>query len=57
MNTFGNIVWILLGGLITALMYFLVGLVFCVTIVGIPFGLQHFKLAGYALFPFGKEIS
>ena len=46
-----NLLWAILGGgLLTALQYLLAGLVCCVTIVGIPFGLQCFKLAGLALF-------
>ena len=56
MKFLGNLIWILLGGLITALMYWFVGLIMCITIIGIPFGKQHFKLAGLALNPFGKEI-
>lgn len=53
-----NILWAILGGgFITALEYLLAGLVCCLTIVGIPFGLQCFKLAGLALFPFGKDFS
>lgn len=56
MKFIGNILWLILGGLIVALYYFLVGLLFCVTIIGIPFGLQLIKLAGFALWPFGHEI-
>lgn len=52
-----NLLWALLGGgLLTALEYVLAGVVLCLTIVGIPFGLQCFKLAGLALFPFGKDF-
>ena len=51
-----NILWIVFGGIEMALSHALLGLIFCVTIVGIPFGLQHFKLALLALLPFGKEI-
>jgi uncharacterized membrane protein YccF (DUF307 family) len=52
-----NILWAVLGGgLITALEYALAGLVCCITVVGIPFGMQCFKIAGLALFPFGKEF-
>lgn len=51
-----NILWAIFGGgVILALEYALVGLVCCVTIIGIPFGMQCFKLAGLALFPFGKD--
>ena len=56
MKFLGNILWLLLGGLIIAVYYFFVGLLFCITIIGIPFGLQHFKLAAIALAPFGKQI-
>jgi uncharacterized membrane protein YccF (DUF307 family) len=53
-----NILWIVLGGgLLLWLEYVIVGLVLCLTIVGIPFGVQCFKIAGLALLPFGKEIS
>jgi uncharacterized membrane protein YccF (DUF307 family) len=52
-----NILWIVLGGgLLLWLEYVLVGLVLCLTIVGIPFGVQCFKIAGLALLPFGKDI-
>jgi len=52
-----NILWAILGGgLVTALEYAIGGLILCCTIVGIPFGVQCFKLAGLALFPFGKDI-
>lgn len=52
-----NLLWALLGGgLLTALEYVLAGVVLCLTIVGIPFGVQCFKLAGLALFPFGKDF-
>jgi uncharacterized membrane protein YccF (DUF307 family) len=51
-----NILWAIFGGgIVLALEYALAGLVCCVTIVGIPFGMQCFKLAGLALFPFGKD--
>ncbi len=51
-----NLLWAILGGgIVLALEYLLAGLVCCLTIVGIPFGLQCFKLAGLALFPFGKD--
>ncbi|MDR1937815.1 MAG: YccF domain-containing protein [Tannerellaceae bacterium] len=52
-----NIVWILIGGIWISLTHLLFGLLLCITIVGIPFGMQHFKMAGLALTPFGKNIS
>lgn len=56
MNLLGNIIWLLFGGLVAALGYVLGGFVLCITIVGIPWGLQCFKLAGVVLWPFGKQI-
>ena len=56
MNFLGNILWLLLGGLLTAVLYYLNGLLMCITIVGMPFGVQLFKLGTYALWPFGHEI-
>jgi len=52
-----NILWLILGGgLVSAIQYALGGLLLCLTVVGIPFGMQAFKLAGLMLWPFGKEI-
>ena len=56
MKTLGNILWLILGGLVIALIYYLVGLLMCLTFIGIPFGLQLFKLGTYALWPFGREL-
>ncbi len=56
MKFLGNLVWLILGGLLVALMYYLVGLLMCITIIGIPFGLQLFKLGTYALWPFGHQL-
>lgn len=56
MKFIGNILWLLLGGLIISIYYALAGLLFCLTIIGIPFGVQLFKIAGLALWPFGHEI-
>jgi uncharacterized membrane protein YccF (DUF307 family) len=52
-----NIIWILFGGLYIALTHLVFGLLLCITIVGIPFGTQHFKMAGLALTPFGRSIN
>ena len=52
-----NVLWILLGGIEVAMIHVTFGLVCCITIVGIPFGMQHFKMALLALVPFGKTIS
>lgn len=51
-----NIIWILVGGIWISLSHLAFGVLLCITVIGIPFGLQHFKLAGLALTPFGKEI-
>lgn len=54
MNVLGNILWLLFGGLMIALEYIISGFLMCITIIGIPFGIQSFKLAAFALWPFGK---
>jgi uncharacterized membrane protein YccF (DUF307 family) len=54
MNTLGNLIWLVFGGLVTALGYVVGGFVLCCTIIGIPFGLQCFKLAAFILWPFGR---
>lgn len=56
MKFLGNLVWFLFGGLWMGLGWTLVGLLWCVTIVGIPVGLQCFKFASLAFFPFGKMV-
>ncbi len=55
MNAIGNILWVILGGFITFLIYLFGSLILMITIVGIPFGIQTLKMAGMALLPFGKE--
>ena len=51
-----NIIWLLTGGLWIAITHAIFGFLLCVTIIGIPFGLQHFKLTAIALSPFGRDI-
>ncbi len=51
-----NILWFIFGGFGVALSYLFLGLVWCVTVIGIPFGLQAFKMAKLAVFPFGATI-
>ncbi len=51
-----NLIWFVLGGWYLALIHIVHGVVLCVTIIGIPFGIQHFKLALIALAPIGKEV-
>ncbi len=55
-SIFGNVLWILLVGWESALTEAIIGLVLCCTIIGIPFGLQFFKLAGLQLLPFGTSV-
>ena len=56
MRLLGNILWLILGGLLLAASWAIIGLVLCVTIVGIPLGVQAFKMAGLTLTPFGKTV-
>ncbi|MCR5409549.1 MAG: hypothetical protein K6E90_01065 [Lachnospiraceae bacterium] len=56
MRILGNIIWILFGGLISALGWLITGCLFCITIIGIPFGKQFFKIAKLALMPFGATV-
>jgi uncharacterized membrane protein YccF (DUF307 family) len=51
-----NILWLIFGGLWIAISHAIFGALLCITIIGIPFGLQHFKLAVVALSPFGRKI-
>ena len=56
MNFIGNIIWLLFGGIIAAIAWSLAGIILCATIIGIPFGIQCFKISIFVLWPFGKEI-
>ena len=56
-NTVLNIIWICLGGVELAVTHLVLGAVLCLTIIGIPFGRQHFKMVKYALLPFGQFAS
>ena len=56
MKFIGNILWMLLGGFELAVIWLIAGLFMCLTIIGIPFGIQCFKIAGLALWPMGKTI-
>lgn len=51
-----NILWLVCGGLWIAASHAIFGVILCITIIGIPFGLQHFKLTAIALSPFGRDI-
>jgi uncharacterized membrane protein YccF (DUF307 family) len=52
-----NVLWLVLSGFWMALAYLVAGVLMCITIIGIPFGIQAFKLAGYALWPFGRALA
>ena len=56
MSLLGNILWLIFGGLLSGLSWILAGVLWCVTIVGIPIGMQCFKLASLSFTPFGREV-
>lgn len=56
MSILGNLLWFVLGGFIPFILWLLAGIILCITIIGIPFGVQCFKLAGLSAFPFGKDV-
>jgi uncharacterized membrane protein YccF (DUF307 family) len=56
LSVFFNVLWILLGGIWIAATHLILALVFAITIIGIPFAVQHIKMAGLAITPFGKRI-
>lgn len=56
MSLIGNVLWILLGGILGALLWAVAGILCCLTLIGIPLGLQCFKIASLTLAPFGKTI-
>lgn len=56
MSCLGNILWFILGGFFNSLGWLLIGLLWCITIIGIPIGAQCFKMAKLQLAPFGKQI-
>ena len=55
-KTLGNILWFIFGGLIGGLAWIIAGVILCITIIGIPLGVQCFKFASLAFLPFGKEV-
>ncbi len=56
MSFLGNIFWLIFGGFLAGLGYIVGGLLLCITIVGIPFGMQSIKIGVATFTPFGKEI-
>ena len=57
LRAIANVLWFVLAGIWLALGYAIAGVVLCITIIGIPFGVQAFKLAGFVLWPFGKTVA
>ena len=55
-NTIFNIIWIFTGGILIALTHLLFGILLAITIIGIPFAMQHFKLMKLAFTPFGRNV-
>ena len=56
MSFLGNVIWLMLGGLIVGLIYIIGGALLCLTVVGIPFGLQAIRLGVASFAPFGKRL-
>ena len=56
MNAIGNLIWLICGGFLSAIGYFTGGFVLCISIIGIPFGLQCFKIGFMVLMPFGSKV-
>lgn len=56
MSILGNIIWLVFGGLLSAISWTIVGILWSVTIIGLPIGLQCFKIARLCLSPFGKHV-
>ena len=56
MGCLGNILWFICGGFVSGLTWLLAGCLWCITVIGIPIGMQCFKFAGLSFFPFGKEV-
>jgi len=51
-----NIIWLVFAGIWLAIAWIVAGLLLCITIIGIPFGIQAFKIAGYVIWPFGRAV-
>ena len=55
MRLLGNLIWLIFGGIIIAIEYFIGSIILMITIIGIPFGLQTLKMASLAIWPFGRD--
>jgi len=56
MSTLGNVIWVIFGGWIVFLLYLIGSIILMFTIIGIPFGIQTLKIAGFAIWPFGRQV-
>jgi uncharacterized membrane protein YccF (DUF307 family) len=56
MKLLGNILWFIFGGFVSGLSWIFSGLIWCISIIGIPYGIQCFKFATLSFFPFGKDV-
>lgn len=56
MSLIGNIIWFIFGGFISGLLWLIAGIIWCITIIGIPYGRQCFKFARLSFAPFGKHV-
>ena len=57
MRFLGNVLWLIFGGLVNAIIWLVAGLLCCITIIGIPFGVQCLKISGFVLWPFGRDVT
>lgn len=56
MGCLGNLLWFIFGGFVSGVSWIFAGILWCITIVGVPVGVQCFKFASLSFFPFGKEV-
>ena len=56
MKTFGNVLWFILVGFWQCIAYYMIGIIFCITIIGIPLGVASFRIGSFVLLPFGKTV-
>ena len=56
MRLIGNLIWLVFGGFFMALSWWLAGVLYCITVIGIPFGIAAFRIGTFTLWPFGREV-
>jgi uncharacterized membrane protein YccF (DUF307 family) len=56
MHLLGNLIWIIFGGFISSVFWFISGVLCCITLIGIPFGIQCFKISSFVIWPFGRDV-